>query len=178
MKRANNSFTLAKLLLTVLFATCAVLAPVLLKKLPDSGSSLLLSQLPILLCGFICGGPLGLIAGIITPFLRLALFQAPALIPDAVAMALELGAYGLFCGLLFKKFGSAAYGAYPATLLAMLLGRAVWGGAMFVTLKISGGDFGFATFANGIFNGEMPGIIIQIVLIPPFITFLRRVKVI
>ena len=55
---------------------------------------------------------------------------------------------------------------YVSLLTAMIVGRIVWGVAMLVCMGIKGGSFTFAAFIAGAFTNALPGIIIQIVLIP------------
>jgi len=57
-------------------------------------------------------------------------------------------------------------------LTAMLAGRLVWGSAMLVCLGIKGGSFTFAAFMTGAFTNAIPGIIVQIVLIPIIVMLL------
>ena len=48
----------------------------------------------------------------------------------------------------------------------MILGRVVWGGVMFALVGIGGGMFTFSAFITGAFLNAIPGIILQLVLIP------------
>ena len=60
----------------------------------------------------------------------------------------------------------------------MIAGRLVWGAAMFVCLGVSGGAFTFSAFIAGAFTNAIPGIIIQIVLIPILVMILDNPKII
>ena len=62
---------------------------------------------------------------------------------------------------------------YP---LIMLLGRAVWGSAMTVILGIGGGAFTFSAFASGAFVNAIPGIVLQLILIPFIMLILDKTK--
>ena len=67
---------------------------------------------------------------------------------------------------------------YLSLLVAMLAGRIVWGIAMLVCLGITGGTFTFSAFIAGAITGAVPGIIIQIVLIPFVIMLVESNKLI
>ena len=56
----------------------------------------------------------------------------------------------------------------------MLAGRAVWGAAQVVLLGISGGAFTWKMFLAGAFFNAIPGIVIQLILIPALMVALNR----
>ena len=58
-------------------------------------------------------------------------------------------------------------------ILAMLLGRCIWGIAMFMCM---GGDFGLEAFMAGAVTGAIPGIILQLLLIPILVIALEKVN--
>ena len=67
---------------------------------------------------------------------------------------------------------------YKAMIIAMILGRLVWAGAMVVLMGINGGVFTFEAFAAGAFLNAIPGIIAQLVLIPAVMAALGKTKLI
>lgn len=67
-------------------ALCLVL-PFLTGQLPQLGNALCPMHIPVMLCGFLCGGPWGAAVGFVAPLLRGALFHAPVPFPTGVAMA-------------------------------------------------------------------------------------------
>ena len=145
-------------------------------QIKEIGDSLLPMHLPILLCGLLCGGGWGLTAGLLTPFLRSLCFGMPPLYPNAVWMAAELGAYGLVIGLI----GSAFKGKltlpriYLALLPAMLSGRVVWGLVKGALLGLSDKPFTFEMFLAGGFLDAVPGIVLQLILIPVIALTVQR----
>lgn len=164
--------------LSALFLAAALLLPLLTGQLKMTGRALLPMHIPVLLCGFVCGAPYGLAVGLTAPLLRSLIFQMPRLFPDAVAMTFELGAYGFFSGLMFSRLGGKDYGSYPSLLVAMIAGRGVWGLAMWVIMKATGASFGWEVFFAGAVMNALPGIVLQLVLIPPVVTLLRRARLI
>ena len=165
----------------VLAAMCVAIGlflPFLTGQIPEIGAKLSPMHIPILLCGFMCGWQYGLIAGFILPILRSLIFGMPPMIPTALAMAFELAAYGALTGLFYKLLPKKPAFVYVTLILAMLLGRVVWGIAQVVILGATGGSFTFAAFIAGGFTNAVPGIILHIVIIPPIVLALKKAKVI
>ena len=55
----------------------------------------------------------------------------------------------------------------------MITGRLIWGAAMFVCVGIGGGSFTFSAFLAGAILNAIPGMIVQIVLIPLLVMILE-----
>jgi predicted membrane protein len=163
------------LTLSALFLALGLMLPFLTMNIPRFGSMLLPMHLPVLLCGFVCGWPWGLAVGFITPLLRSVLVGMPPILPTALAMAFELAAYGALTGLLYRALPRKVWCLYASLIAAMLGGRIVWGVAM---AFIAGANFGAQAFIAGAFANAVPGIILQIILIPALILALRRAKLI
>ena len=66
---------------------------------------------------------------------------------------------------------------YGSLLSAMIAGRLVWGAAMYVCMGIKGGSFTLAAFLAGAVTNAVPGIVVQIVLIPLVVMLLNSVKI-
>ena len=163
MKRRNQ---LLKMSLAALFLALAYVMPFLTGQIPEIGSMLCPMHIPVLLCGFICGWPWGLVVGLVAPLFRSLTIGMPPLYPTAVCMSLELAVYGAAAGWMHRHLPRKKPYIYVSLLTAMLAGRLVWGGAMFVCLGVSGGQFTAAAFLAGAVINAIPGIIAQIVLIP------------
>ena len=159
----------------VCLALCLVL-PFLTGQIPQIGSKLLPMHIPVLLCGFLCGPVWGLAVGLIAPILRSLLFGMPPLFPTATAMAFELAAYGLLSGLFYRLLPKKLPCLYLSLILAMIGGRLVWGLAQVVLMGIAGKSFTLAAFWAGAFANAWPGIILQLVLIPPVVAALKKAK--
>lgn len=169
---------LKKLVYAALCVALAMVLPMLTGQIPQIGSMLSPMHIPVLLCGFICGPVWGLAVGAITPILRSLIFSMPPLFPTATAMAFELAAYGCAAGLLYKIFPKKTWGVYAALICAMLIGRVVWGAAMFSIMTATGKGWGFDAFLAGAFINAWPGIILHIAIIPPIVFALRKAKII
>ena len=90
MNRTNSKFSVKNLVLGALFLALALVLPFFTGHIPQIGAMLCPMHLPILLAGFVCGGPVGAVVGFIAPLLRSALSGMPTMFPAAVAMAFEL----------------------------------------------------------------------------------------
>ena len=174
MKNHNN---LLKLILAALFLALAYLMPFLTGQIPEIGSMLCPLHIPVLLCGFICGWPWGLVVGFISPLFRSLTLGMPPFFPTAVCMAFELAAYGAIAGVMHKLLPCRKPCIYCSLLISMVIGRLVWGMAMFICMGIGGGSFTFAAFMAGAFTNALPGIIVQIALIPVLVMILDNPKV-
>ncbi len=163
-----------RMVLAAFFLALAYILPFLTGQIPEIGAMLCPMHLPILLCGFICGWPWGLTVGIAAPLLRSLTLGMPPLFPTAVCMAAELAVYGAVSGLLYRLLPKKRGFTYIALLVAMILGRLVWGGAMYLCLGLSGASFTLGAFFAGAVTGALPGIAAQIILIPPIILLTRK----
>ena len=166
-----------KLVLSALFLALCLVLPMITGGIPTIGNMLLPMHISVLLCGLLCGWQYGLVIGFVAPLLRSVLFGMPPLFPTA--MAFELAAYGLIIGLVYRllpKHGVAAL--YISLLTAMVGGRLVWGVAKVVLLGMAGNAFTFQAFLSGALLTAVPGIVLQLVLIPAVMVALDRTGVV
>lgn len=136
-----------------------------------TGTQFLPMHLPVLLCGFLCGGPWGTVCGLLTPLLSSLLTQMPPLFPTAPAMMLELCAYGALTGIFYRKL---RLNVYVSLLLAMIGGRIVSGLANALFMGLANAPYGFQMFLTTSFVTALPGILIQIIVIPLLVLALQK----
>ena len=172
-----KSDNLKKLVYSAMLLCVGMVLPLFTSQIKEIGDTLLPMHLPVMLCGFIAGPVYGLAVGFILPFLRSFIFSMPRLYPNAVWMAFELGTYGLVCGLLYglKKKKSAPY-TYLCLVSAMIAGRIVWGIAKTILLGLGGKSFTFSAFIIGGFLDAIPGIVLQLVLIPLILKVIEKTR--
>lgn len=155
------------LVLAALFLALGLTLPFLTGQIPAIGKMLLPMHIPVLLCGLICGRRWGLAVGFITPLLRSVLFGMPMMYPAAVGMAFELATYGYVIGLLFSTAKwQCVRSLYRCLILSMIAGRLVWAVAQVVMLGLGENGFTYQAFIAGAFTTAIPGIALQLVLIP------------
>lgn len=166
------------LTLSGMFLAIGLVLPFLTGQIQQIGNMLLPMHIPVLLCGLICGWKYGGAIGLIMPFLRNLLFGMPPM-PNAVSMAFELAAYGLVIGLLYgRSKWKCVFSLYRSMVIAMLAGRAVWGVVQAAILGLGGSGFTVQMFMAGAFMNAIPGIILQLILIPAVMVALDRAKLV
>lgn len=152
-----------KLVLAAMFLSIGLVLPLFTSQIKEIGDTLLPMHLPVMLCGLICGARYGLVVGATLPILRSVTFGMPPIYPNAIWMTVELLTYGLVIGLLYK---GSVKSVYLSLVSAMVAGRLTWAVAKWVLLGLGGKSFTLAMFVTGGFLDAIPGIILQLVLIP------------
>ncbi len=166
---------LKKLVISAMLLALGLVLPFLTGQLQQIGNMLLPMHIPVLLCGFICGPWYGLSVGFIMPLMRSMLFSMPVFFPNAVSMAFELGTYGFLAGFLFTNARwQCVRSLFRCLVMAMIGGRVVWGIVQTVLLGFGENRFTFGAFLSGAFLNAIPGIILQLVLIPAIMLALHK----
>ena len=164
---------LRRLLTAALSLALALVLPFLTGQLPQIGKALTPMHFPVLLCGLVAGPLWGFAVGLLAPPLRFFLFHVPPY-PAFAAMMPELALYGLVSGLLYRRLAQKPLGIYRSLLPAMLLGRCAWGLSMRLLLTAGGKAFPWSAFVSGAFVTALPGIILQLVLIPVLVRAIEK----
>ena len=160
----------------ICLALCLVL-PFLTGQIPQIGSALCPMHLPVLLAGFVCGPWWAAAVGLVAPLLRHLIFGMPPIL-TAIAMAFELLTYGIVSGLLYRLLPKKTGYIYLSLIGAMIVGRVVWGVVQVIILGLSGSSFTWAAFWAGAVANAIPGIIVQLVLIPLLVMALKKARII
>ena len=165
------------LTMAAMFLALGLILPFFTGQIQVIGTMLLPMHIPVLLCGLICGWKYGGIVGFVVPLLRGVLFGMPIFYPTGIAMAFELMTYGIVIALLYKMSPWKCVRAlYRSLIGAMLIGRVVWGISMIFLLGLN--NFTWQAFLSGAFTGSVPGIILQLVLIPAIMIALDKVGIV
>lgn len=170
--------TTRKLVITALGLALVIILPFLTGQIPQIGSMLLPMHIPVLLIGFICGWPYGLILGLISAPLRSLIFTMPPMYPVAIAMAFEMAAYGAIAGIVYRILPKNTLNIYITLISSMIGGRIVWAVANYILFTAVGNSFTFKLFLAGAFVNALPGIILQIILIPLLVLALNKANII
>lgn len=169
-KRSNSrNLTISALLLALAFVL-----PFFTGQIPQIGMMLSPMHIPAMLAGFILPLPWAVGIAFIMPLLRSMIFQIPVMLPMALTMAFELASYALIISLLAKVLAKSWPGIIATLLIAMAGGRIVFTIANFIILNLMGIPFNFSTVFKALTIGGLPGIIVQLILIPPLVIALRR----
>lgn len=131
-------------------------------------------HIPVLLAGFLVGPASGFIVGILAPALSHLLTGMP---PGYAVplMSLELPVYGLMAGLMYKRL---RLNIYASLIIAMIVGRLVFGLGLFVLGMFIKLPYTASVFfsATGPLVAGLPGIILQLVLVPIIVAGVKRRK--
>ena len=161
------------LVLTAALIAVGVILPMAFHAIPKGGNIFLPMHIPVLLCGFICGPLLGLFAGVITPVISAFATGMP---PMTVlpGMACELACYGFATGIFIRiiKTKYKPLNFYLSLIAAMLIGRAVSGFVNGVIISL--GSYTFQAWLTASFALSLPGIVIQLLLIPQLLYALEK----
>lgn len=157
-------------------ALCIVL-PMAFHAIPNAANIYCPMHVPALLCGLICGWPLGLLCGIAGPVLS-SIFTGMPPMAYLPSMIVELAAYGFFSGLVmtFLHTGRLYADLYISLVSALLAGRILAGIAK--ALIFSAGKYSLAAWTASYFITSLPGLIIQLALIPSIVFALQKAALI
>lgn len=163
-----------KLIFSALLLALGIVLPFVTGQIPQIGKLLLPMHIPVFLCAFICGWQYAAVIGFTLPLLRSILFSFPILYPNAVGMAVELLTYGLVTGLIYKALNKKGIlSVYASMVPAMLIGRIVWGMVRLLLYGVDNTPFTLSMFMAGAFIDAIPGIILQLILIPIIISIIN-----
>lgn len=168
-----------KITLSAMFIALGIVLPFITMNIPTLGNMLLPMHIPVLLGGFILGPIYGMFIGFVTPLLRSLMFGAPIFYPNAIVMSFELLTYGLISGVFYHIIfnrRSKLINIYISLILAMIFGRIIYGIVYLIISFISLNEFTFNIFIMEAFVNAIPGIIIQLILIPIIIKLLGGYK--
>ncbi len=163
-----------RMVLAALLLALALVLPFLTGQIPKIGAMLCPMHFPVLLCGYFCGPWYALFVGAVAPILRFLLFGMPPIMPSGVGMCFELATYGLVSGALYKYLPRRKIFIYVSLISAMFAGRAVWGIIRVILFGLGKSSFGWAAFMTGAFTNAIPGIVVQIVLVPMLVMLLDK----
>ena len=167
------------LTLTAMFLAFGLVFPLLTGQIQQIGNMLLPMHLPVFLCALICGWKYGLPMALVLPLMRFFLFGMPPIFPTAISMTFELATYAFVAGFLYERSKNQnVFVVYRSLIIAMIVGRIVWGIAQFALLGFSATAFPFGAFLAGAVLNAIPGIILQIILIPAVLLALDRAKLV
>lgn len=160
-----------QLTLPALFLSCGLLLPIAFHIFGMAGKIFLPMHIPVLMSGLLLGWKQGFCIGMFTPFLSSILTGMPPLYPIAPIMAIELALYGATGGYLHyeKKL------SLPISLIVALIAGRI-GVILMLTIFAQTLQINLSLWvyvAAAAINGA-PGIIIQILCIPPLIKKLEE----
>lgn len=160
----------------VSIALCVVL-PIAFHSIPQAGMIYCPMHIAVFLCGLVCAPQYAFVCGLLGPAFScmiMAMPNAASLLP----MMIELAVYGVVTSLIMKFIhtGKMYVDVYISLTVAMLVGRIVAG--LLKALIFARGEFTIIAWATTYFVTALPGIAIQLVLVPTVYVALEKANLI
>ena len=138
---------------------------------PQLGKVLLPLHFVVILAGLILGEWEGLVVGLLTPILSFLIIGMPPISPPiAIFMMPELGTYGFVAGYLSHK----KVNIYLNLFATIIAGRIIYSIGYYIMGKMISIHLKPITALLLSFGEGIPGIIIQLLLIPPLFFVLKK----
>ncbi|NLM62488.1 MAG: ECF transporter S component [Clostridiales bacterium] len=176
----KNESSIRDIIISALMIALGILLPMAFHAF-GLGSTFLPMHIPVLIAGYLLPVHFSIIVGAVTPFLSSILTGMPPFFPIMPYMCFELAAYGAAVSFIRKRLFAEKPMAnvYISLIGSMIFGRIVaglivWILVLFFSAKLPGP----VAFITGAVASGLPGIIIQLVLIPPLMVLLRKARVI
>ena len=171
MKKTKQRIDVRKLNLAGLFIALGVIIPYFAgHAFGVPGVVLLPMHIPVLMAGLLLGWRYGVLVGVLAPILSSLLTGMPAPWPNLPMLGSELIAFGFFTGMLRKKF------KLPldiSLVSSMVLGRIVGAGVLALVLAPPNFQVFQGMVIGNLITG-LPGIVIQLALIPVLVRVLEK----
>ncbi len=154
--------------LSALYIALGVVLPIAFHTLPAGGKIFLPMHLCIYLCAMTCPLPYGIVCAVVTPLLSFLVSSMPAL-PLLPSMTAELISYSLIASLFLKLFRKPykLHAIYISLIASMVIGRVIRG--FLDALVFSPGTFVFSAWLTSSFVTALPGIVMQLAIVPALV---------
>lgn len=163
MYERNNT---KKLVIAGLLLAIGIIVPSIFHLTALPGKMLLPMHIPVLIGGFLLPPWLALLLGMLTPFLNSLITGMPLLFPNGIIIIFELGIYGLIASLTYRKLKLPSI---ISLIISMIAGRIMAGLVVFILATFFAVEMDPMVFVIGAITTGLPGIVIQIILIPTLI---------
>ena len=170
----KNKNSVREMVVSSLCISMGLILPVIFHSF-GLGSTFLPMHIPVLISGFILPVPYAVLVGAITPLLSSIITGMPPIFPIMPYMLFELVTYAAVASILSRKM---KLNAYFTLVGSMITGRIAAGAAVWVLIELFGAKLPnpFA-FVGAALTTGIPGIIIQIVAIPPLVLVLKKTNI-
>ncbi|MCR4428358.1 MAG: ECF transporter S component [Caldiserica bacterium] len=160
---SGKAISLSHISLAGILLALGILLPVAFHALNIGGTVFLPMHFPVLLGGFFLPWGISGLVGLLCPLLSFLFTSMPPL-PVLFPMMGELLVYGVCSSIAFRNW---KWGIFPSLLFSMVLGRFASIFFNWLVLEIiSGKTLDFSQLAWTLFVIGLPGILIQLALIP------------
>jgi len=164
--KSINQTTVAGLLIAF-----GVLLPMIFHSL-GLGSTFLPMHIPVLLSGFFLDTFWATAVGAMTPLLSSLITSMPPVFPVLPFMVFELATYGSMTSFLYRRTGKSIY---ISLVVSMIAGRIVAGFIVWMLTSLFAAKLpGPVAFITGSVVKGLPGIVIQLLLIPAIVFLIEK----
>ncbi|MEY8416805.1 Protein of unknown function [Tissierella praeacuta DSM 18095] len=163
MYEKNNT---RKLVIAGVLLAIGIIVPTIFHTTGIPGNVFLPMHIPVLIGGFLLPPYLALILGMLTPILNSLITGMPPLFPMTVIMIFELGIYGLVTSILYRKLKMPSV---ISLIVSMISGRIMAGFVVFILAAFFEVKMDPMFFIIGGVTTAIPGIIIQLILVPSLV---------
>jgi riboflavin transporter FmnP len=157
------------LILGGLFLALGIIVPYIFHTTGIAGQVFLPMHIPVIIGGFFLNPGFAAVVGLLTPISSSVITGMPILYPIAIVMAFELMVYGITVSLLKKKLD-----IYYTLIFSMIFGRLAAALAVFTLQQFIGLKMNYLVYIKGAIITGLPGIVIQLILIPVIVRALKR----
>lgn len=162
-----------KLTLSGVFIAIGIILPIAFHAIEGGGSIFLPMHIPVLMAGFFLDWPYALAVGVLTPLLSSSLTGMPPLFPVLLFMIPELAVYGTVVSLLYRNL---KMNVYAALIISMVCGRIIAGVVVWILTTFFMAKLPSPiVFVQGAILKGIPGIIIQLILIPAVVLTVGKI---
>jgi uncharacterized membrane protein len=157
---------------SALFLALALVLPIGFHAFGIGGRVFLPMHIPVLLAGFLAGPASGLLVGILAPSISHLITGMPPSYAVPL-MSVELPIYGLIAGLAYFRL---KMNIYISLIIALVVGRLMFGLGLFILGMFLDLPYTATAFfaAGGPILAGLPGIVLQIFLIPLVVAAVKR----
>lgn len=153
-----------------LFIALGVILPIFFHFTGVSGKIFLPMHIPVLLGGFYIKPKYMILVGALTPILSSLLTGMPPLFPMLPIMIIELSTYGFMVAYLREK----RINKFINLITSMISGRITAGIVVYIMTLTVGFKANPLLFVKGSIITGLPGIAIQLILIPLLVTLIKK----
>lgn len=153
----------SRLVASSAFIALGVMLPMIFHFVGASGSIFLPMHIPVLIAGLFLGPYAGFMVGILSPLLSSFFTGMPPFMPILPIMLIELGIYGASSGYLYRCKGCSLL---VSLLCSMILGRIAAICIVYVMVSFLHINLQLSAYLIGAVITGLPGVCIQLILIP------------
>lgn len=170
-RRSNNRINSKKIVIAGLLLAIGIILPSIFHTTGIPGTIFLPMHIGVLLGGFLLPPSLAFLLGALTPILNNLVTGMPVLFPMVLIMTFELGVYGFIASVMYRKL----HASIPLSLIvSMIIGRLTAGVIVFLLVILFTVQMDPIIFVKTAVLTGMPGIIIQLILVPTLIYALNK----